>query len=192
MVKVHINQFNYKEYNNYYFKLIIDNKNFYIKMQGNWYNLNKLVLFRPDWDKDTITCIADFYPSNYTKFLLDNNNPISESGEMTLYKKSETKDGVIIDKIFDCPDFKKIFEITADNFIEKCFHNRTERNTEIKYLRDDYFANRPSKDEIVVNLGNKYYKKVHIDKQDREYINSGNIDWSVRRLYLTKEQEFKG
>lgn len=161
-------------------------------MQGNWYKLNDLVLFRPDWNKEIVTCIADFYPHNYTRFLLNNNNPISRNGEMTLYKKSETKDGIIVDKIFNCPDFKKILEITADNFVKKCFHNRTKRKVEIKYLKDDYFANRPSKDEIVVNLGNKYYKKVHIDKQGREYINSGNIDWSVRRLYLTKEQEFKG
>lgn len=190
-------------YSKFYFRLNIDNKDFYIKMSANWKNLKECILYKntiyvgPD-----VLCTCGNYHDNVRRYLMKFSNDIQEEQEnmscgkyivnLYSYKEIKDKENVIKDKLFDFYAFSNnIDKLTKDNFIELCFRDREKKDMTKYYLSDDAFIERLSESEIMVWVsGGRYIKKVKKNKKGEEYINSGNMNWHISKFYLKDNQKY--
>lgn len=203
MIKGILNYKNKSQYYNYFYRLNIDNQDFYIKVSGNYDNLTDCILYRnTHYRGPEIQCKGDYYSNVMANFLSKFPNTIEEEQEnlkggeyaFTLYTYQEIKKEpyVIKDKLFK---FYKLEnnrdKVNKDNFIELCFDDRQKNHTEKEYLKEEDFIERLSKDEIMVYSGNgKYVKTIHKNKKGEEYIKTGQMSYKSNIVYLTEEQKY--
>ena len=160
---------------------------------GNYHNLRRVVLYTNS--HGDVYCTGDYCSSVLAKYLQQFQNPIqSDKDIFDLYELKEIKDkGIILkDKIFSVYDFEDyIAEINKDNFVDICFADRHKNRVEKIYLKDEDFISRPTEDEIIVNVsGGNFYKTVHKNKKDEEYIKTGQMGYNSNVIYLTEKQKY--
>lgn len=203
MIKRILNWRNRSQYSKYFYRLNIDNEDFYIKMSGNYDNLEKCILYKnTKYAGPDILCKGDYCSNKMGKFLSKFPNTIEENQEnlqygecfFTLYTYQEIKKEpyVIKDKLFKFYKLENnIDKVNKDNFIELCFDDRQKNHTEKEYLKEEDFIERLSKEEIMVYSGNgKYVKTIHKNKKGEEYIKTGQMSYKSNIVYLTEEQKY--
>lgn len=206
MIKVALNTYNYSKYSKYYYRINIDNEDFYIKMSGNYNRLQRCILYKnTHYRGPDIMCTGDHYSTWIGEYLIQFPNTIEEGQQecinsgciFTLYTYQEIKNekNIISDKLFDFFHFERYVkskELNKDNFIELCFKDRHKNRTEKLYLKEEDFVQRISETEILVNIYcGRYLKTVYINKKGEEYIKTGKLGYDSNIVYLTENQKFK-
>lgn len=204
MIKEIINYKNKSQYYNYFYRLNIDNQDFYIKVSGNFYELCCCILYKNTrYQGPDILCGGDWCSNKMANYLSKFPNTIEEKQQelgmneyaFTLYTYQEIKKEpyIIKDKLFRFYKLKNnIDKVNKDNFIELCFDDRRKNTTEKIFLKEEDFVERLSENEIMVRVsGGKYVKTIYKNKKGEEYIKNGNMRYKSNIIYLDERYQYK-